>query len=211
MRKKIIFLPFLLGLTACSFLQMHHSRNAHMTTYDTPLDLEKEKRTIEFQEVSKELGLSNTANLSEFQMLSIQNRVRLKRLEKQLRTSVEKRQYFQYKPLLKSDAQRIHFLSLGTLNERENYALSKGIDPLSDQITAKDRAAINESDLYIGMSKLGVRSSWGEPKQIEIAGAPIYGNERWAYEDYVPSPDGYVLEKKIIYFEGSRVVGWEKR
>jgi hypothetical protein len=190
---------------------MHSSRGALGGNYEVPIDLKSERKQVEFHDVSSELGLYDTSNLTEYQVKAIQNRVTLKKLERQLSTSIERQQYYQYKPFFRSDPQRIHFLTLSSYEQRERYARSKGINPTNDQLTERDVAAIEESDLYIGMSKAGVQKSWGDPDRREIAGSAIYGNERWMYSDYVASPDGYVLEKKLIYFEGGRVVGWQKR
>ena len=61
------------------------------------------------------------------------------------------------------------------------------------------------------MSKRAVQESWGEPERIEVAGNPTYGNERWKYSTYVSSTEGFNEEERMIYFEGGRVVGWNKR
>lgn len=63
--------------------------------------------------------------------------------------------------------------------------------------------------LRLGMGKNRVASTLGHPQQVEVAGNPKYGNERWTYEINVPTLDGYYKERKIIYFEGGSVVGWE--
>lgn len=54
-----------------------------------------------------------------------------------------------------------------------------------------------------------VKKSWGEPVNIEVSGNPIYRNERWQYNKQVATPQGYKQEKRYVYFEGGRVVGWE--
>ncbi len=61
------------------------------------------------------------------------------------------------------------------------------------------------------MPKQKVSLHLGSPNQIEVAGNPKYGNERWVYERSVPTIDGYYKETKVIYFEGGSVVGWEKQ
>ncbi len=55
-----------------------------------------------------------------------------------------------------------------------------------------------------------VRRSWGSPDNVDVAGNPLYGNERWRFKRYSPSPEGYRLQSKLVYFEGGKVVGWEQ-
>ena len=69
--------------------------------------------------------------------------------------------------------------------------------------------ASSQEDLHLGMLKNSVQSFLGRPDQIEVAGNPIYGNERWTYVRSVPTMDGYYTEKRVIYFERGNVVGWE--
>ncbi len=209
--KITLFISIGLGLSACSLVKTHSDRYHFGETGEVPLNLKGEKSAQEFQDVQRELDLHKASQLSEFQIASIQNRVDLRKHERNLRTSTERQQYFQYKPFFRNDRQRIHFLSLPDVAAREAYSNSKGFSNSVDFITPLDQEAAESNDLYIGMSKSGVRHSWGSPDQVEVAGSPLYGNERWLYSDYVPSPDGFVKEKKVIYFEGSRVVGWEKK
>lgn len=69
----------------------------------------------------------------------------------------------------------------------------------------------NRLNLKIGMARHNVKMNLGHPTQVEVAGNPKYGNERWTYEKSVPTLDGYYTERKIIYFEGGTVVGWESQ
>ena len=63
--------------------------------------------------------------------------------------------------------------------------------------------------LRLGMARQNVKMSLGSPTQVEVAGNPKYGNERWTYERAVPTLNGYYKERKLILFEGGSVVGWE--
>lgn len=69
--------------------------------------------------------------------------------------------------------------------------------------------ASSENNLQLGMLKNNVQSFLGRPDQVEVAGNPIHGNERWTYIRSVPTLDGYYTEKRVIYFERGNVVGWE--
>ncbi len=65
------------------------------------------------------------------------------------------------------------------------------------------------NQVSLGMPKRYVQMSMGAPAQVEFAGNPDYGNERWTYEIELPTPNGYVTERRFIYFENHQVVGWE--
>lgn len=90
------------------------------------------------------------------------------------------------------------------------------LDSLEMLLNDEDSLALIEKDeneirsgLHIGMLKNSVESYWGRPDQIEVAGRPGQGVERWTYERQVPTMAGSYKEKKVIYFEAGSVVGWE--
>ena len=66
-----------------------------------------------------------------------------------------------------------------------------------------------KEDIYLGMEAAGVRSLWGQPETIELAGTGGY--QKWVYVKEIPTSVGYVRQRRIVYFEQSRVVGWETR
>ena len=66
-----------------------------------------------------------------------------------------------------------------------------------------------KASVRIGMGKKNVQSKFGSPDEVEIAGNPKYGNERWTYERNVRTSRGSYEERKVIYFENGTVVGWE--
>src|SRR5438132_1302698 len=59
-----------------------------------------------------ELGISPSHKLSDDERDALQKRMRLKRLERSLLSEKEREQYFNFKPYLESDDERISFLSL---------------------------------------------------------------------------------------------------
>lgn len=65
------------------------------------------------------------------------------------------------------------------------------------------------NQVSLGMPKRYVQMYMGAPTQVEVAGNPNYGNEKWTYEIAIPTPNGYVTERRFIYFENHEVVGWE--
>ena len=72
-----------------------------------------------------------------------------------------------------------------------------------------EKKALESRDIYLGMTAQAVRASWGEPHQVEWAGDPDQGYQRWTYHFYFPSPGGYVKESRLLYLEKSKIVGWE--
>jgi hypothetical protein len=70
------------------------------------------------------------------------------------------------------------------------------------------RQAIMNQDILLGMSTKDVQSAWGTPRDIETAGFPGSGNERWVY--YNGNSTNYGVDRpRIVYFEQGHVVGWE--
>ena len=135
----------------------------------------------------------------------------LKRAEKNLEGRREREQYFKNKPYLKNDHERLALLSLGSFEERARWLDAHGISANGTPHSPEMQALIDINDITLGMTKQAVRDSWGEPELVEVAGNPLYGNERWAYSEQLPSTEGFQTEKRIVYFEGGRVSGWNKR
>lgn len=67
---------------------------------------------------------------------------------------------------------------------------------------------IQEKDIAIGMDRESVRESWGDPREVHVAGNPSRQNERWTYVEFLPSPDGYQAKYRTLYFERGELVGW---
>lgn len=201
----------LLGLSACSMIQTHPDRIRRSAWSDeVSLNPFEDRKQNLRKEALQELGLLGMT-LTEDQQEVVKRRMYLKQLERSLKTNSERSQYYFYRPLLLGDSQKIAFLRQPTLEKRERWAQRRRIDPNKKSFSPQEKQAIDTNDIILGMSKKAVEESWGEPQSIEIAGSPLFGNERWYYSDYISSPDGYLLEKKLIYFEGGRVVGWEKQ
>jgi hypothetical protein len=71
-------------------------------------------------------------------------------------------------------------------------------------------AALQERDVTLGMRPDDVVTAWGQPGEVETAGDPYQGNQRWFY--YTGLSSRWSLSSaRIIYFEQGRVVGWETR
>lgn len=169
-----------------------------------------DRRTRESLKSQQELGFTDDEMSSDERGL-VADRTALRNMEKQLEGKRETEQYYKNKPYMRSDRERMAFLSISGFEQRQAWLERKGINGAQTPPTAPIQALIEVNDITIGMTKQAVRDSWGEPELVEVAGNPVYGNERWAYSEQVPSSEGYQTEHRLVYFESGRVVGWEKK
>ncbi len=207
----LILLP-LLGLTACALLD-RDPRSGYLDSGAIPgesaRDLYVQRQKQNEMEAREELGLTSRT-LSEDQASMVLNRMKLKRLEAGLKSESDKKQYFTVRSALGSDAERIRFLSLPGYESRARFVKARGLESPSEVVTPAHALLIETNDITLGMSQKAVTESWGDPDVVEIAGNPIYGYERWRYNRYVSGNEGYEKEQRVVYFEGGRVVGWER-
>lgn len=196
----------LIGSAGCVNLQ--RSVQSGYSDYDSGSYFGPSRRALEVRAAREELTQEGLSDDEEAVVL----RLALMKAEQRLEGRREREQYFVNKPYMRSDRERLEFLSLNTYEERENWLNEKGIGPDSENYTPMVKALIEMNDIAIGFTKKAVRDSWGEPELIEVAGNPIYGNERWYYSDYTSTAEeGYRSLKRIVYFESGVVVGWESR
>lgn len=210
MRILVIVLCF--GLSACALFQ-RNSRSGYQS-YDeqmtvTATDIYEQKRINIEQEAREELGFLGRP-LSDEERQSLEDRIRLKRKEANLATKRERKQYFQIRSSLRSDRERIGFLTLPTYEARERWAQQRGLYNQEETYSDEVANVIESNDIALGMSQKAVMESWGDPDMVEVAGDPVYGYERWKYNRYVSGNEGYQKELRVVYFEGGRVVGWER-
>lgn len=83
-------------------------------------------------------------------------------------------------------------------------------DPRSAHYTFDFRRseALRIRELILGMDMRDVRTAWGEPGEVQIAGNPAMGNQRWIYYTS-PSLRWGLRQARVVYFEGGKVAGWE--
>lgn len=163
---------------------------------------------LEMQKYAYELGLNPKVELKEEEKKLILDRKKLRQLERALDSQKERMQYSKVLPWLKNDQEKIEVLSIPSvegrqvwINKNKIWSRAKDLKNFDDVVEAQDIA--------LGMPSDYVKKSWGEPDNIESSGNPIYKNERWQYNRQVSTPLGYKQEKRLVYFEGGRVVGWE--
>jgi hypothetical protein len=162
----------------------------------------------ELQKYAYELGIDPKKDLTQEQKVLIDQRKKLRLYERSLDSQKERLQYSKVVPWLKSDEEKLEFLSIPSIEGRQAWTNKNKIWSRTKNL--KDFAEIMDAqDIAVGMPSDYVKKSWGEPDHIEASGNPIYKNERWKYLKQVSTPQGYRQEKRFVYFEGGRVVGWE--
>ncbi len=170
----------------------------------TPVQLTKE----ELEKYAYEIGLDPKKELTEEEKKQIENRKRVRTLERSLDSQKERLQYSKVLPWFKNDDEKLDYLTIPSIEGRQAWINRNKIWTRAKNL--KGFVDVMESqDIAVGMPADYVRKSWGEPTNIEASGNPIYKNERWKYLKQVSTPQGYRQEKRYIYFEGGRVVGWE--
>jgi hypothetical protein len=162
----------------------------------------------ELEKYAYEIGLDPRKELSEEQKAQVEKRKKLRYLERSLDSQKERLQYSKVLPWLKSDDEKLDYLSIPSIEGRQSWINQNKI--WSRVKDLKGFAEVMESqDIAIGMPSDYVKKAWGDPDNIEASGNPIYKNERWKYLKQVSTPQGYRQERRLVYFEGGRVVGWE--
>jgi hypothetical protein len=201
--------------SACSLLQNQPDRSAgnhalHPRFERGDDSLESERDNALRENAAGELGFDNSRELTPGQRRAITERAALTQAEKTLETKREREQYYRYKPLLSDDRERLEFIRIGSYEGRARWLQAHGVPDRANSRSSEELTLIEANDIGVGMTKQAVRDSWGDPEMVEVAGNPMYGNERWKYSKYLSSSEGYQGETRLIYFEGGRVVGWEK-
>lgn len=174
------------------------------TTRKVELNLDQQ----DVQKMAYELGLDPKKPLTDNEKAMIADRQRLRELERGLNSTNERLQYSKVLPWLKGDQEKIALLSIPTTEGRQVWINKNKIWSRAKSLTEFDEV-VESQDIALGMPTEYVKKSWGEPDHVETSGNPIYRNERWQYNRQVATPQGYKLEKRLVYFEGGRVVGWE--
>ncbi len=134
-------------------------------------------------------------------------------MKEKLLTVEQYAEYAELKPDLETTSEKIYFLSL-SVDDRDDYLSSRQIGKYARRVTTKNvrrgyrapasspvRNSFRSSrDIHQGMEKDDVRSTWGRPTRVDVAGHPGNQNERWTFYE-----NGKV---KQVFFEGGVVQGW---
>lgn len=162
------------------------------------------------QKILNEMGLSPEALQDPELKKKYDMQVLIKGKEKYLTDERERKQYYNALPWFKNEDERIEFLYQPGYEARLTWMRKHKFGKRATEVEEDIAEMIDKKDITLGMSQDWVKKSWGAPDLVEVAGNPIYKNERWKYKKYVSSVEGYKLQKRIVYFEGGKVVGWEQ-
>lgn len=201
----------LIGLSACATFD-RDSRSGYSRgggdSMESVREFYQDRENKEESEARDELGYSGRA-LNEQERARLDQRLRLRRMESQLESKRDRKQYYSVRGTLRSDNERMYFLSLPNYETKQRWLQNRGYLKEEGAYPENIAKTIEAQDIAIGMSQKAVRESWGDPDLIENAGDPMYGYERWNYHRFTPGSDGYQKENRVVYFESGRVVGWE--
>lgn len=162
----------------------------------------------DLEKYAYELGFDPRKGLSENERKDSLTRRKLRQLERGLDSQKERLNYSKVLHLFANDQEKIDYLSIPSIEGRLSWVNRNKL--WNRDKTNPDFIALAETqDITLGMSQELVRKSWGEPSQVEHSGNPIYKNERWKYTRELPTMNGYKRERRYVYFESGRVVGWE--
>jgi hypothetical protein len=183
-----------MALTGCSIFEGSLKRSARE---DAPI-----QNSMHQQKSNVGSGFSETSELSE-----IKTQIRI--LEKRLETRKEKEQYSKILPWFSDETEKIDFLKQPNLEAKNRWLLKQKILLRPKSLSAETKSLIDNQDIALGMPSDFVKKSWGEPTAKEVSGNPLNRNERWRYVRSISSSEGFRQEKRYVYFEGGKVVGWE--
>lgn len=207
---KFLFLVPFLAFTACAHLQ--RSTGSGYSGYEDGLPYADSKPRPHYdRETAKtayELG-KDPNSLSAYDLSLIQDRKKVRDLEKTLGSKKEREQYSKVLPWLKNDDEKMAFLSIPSVEGRQQWMNKEKIWSRALAPQQEMKELIETQDIAVGMPQDYVRKSWGDPTSVEVSGNPIYKNERWKYQRQVSTAQGFRQETRLVYFEAGRVVGWE--
>lgn len=135
--------------------------------------------------------------------------IRIKDYERQLKTNREKELYSKLLPWFRDQDEKLDYLSLPSLQEKQEWAANKKIWNRAKNPNDEMKNLMLNQDIAIGMPMDYVLKSWGDPLIKEVSGNPLFKNEKWKYSRSISTQDGFKQEKRTVYFEGGKVVGWE--
>lgn len=191
----LVILGFVISNAACSVLGRSDS-SGYAGNRHSPQIIRKTSRAA-----SQETNELRKPRLSQ--------KTRLKQLENSLSSRKETEQYSKALPWFQDEDERIDFLRLPDFEARQKWLSEKNFSQRSGRIQSTMKDLVEAQDIAIGMPQNLVRQSWGDPDSIEVSGNPLFKNERWNYNRYVSTQEGYRPERKVVYFEGGKVVAWE--
>lgn len=184
MGRLLLFIISILAVSGCAFIS---------------------KRLASREEKEYAVTSDKTPVSSDEQLIQI----RIRNHERQLKSQREKELYSKLLPWFRNEDEKLDYLSLPTLREKQEWAHDKKVWNRAKNPSNEFQNLMQNQDIAIGMPMDYVQKSWGDPFSRENSGNPLYKNEKWIYMRSFSTQDGYKNEKRTVYFEGGKVVGWE--
>ncbi len=172
------------------------------------LKVETKLSDLELAKYAYEVGIDPSKELTAEDLAAIEKRKKVRFLERTLDSQKERLNYSKILPWLQNDDEKISYLLIPSIEGRQSWINRNKIWKRAQSLRDFNDL-VDNLDIAAGMPSDYVKKSWGDPEWIEHSGNPIYKNERWKYFKQVSTPNGYRQEKRYVYFEGGRVVGWE--
>ena len=135
--------------------------------------------------------------------------VQLKHQENRIKGRHELEQYSRALPYFDSTQEQLSFLNLPDFKARAQWLKEKSFWMRIPQTEAKYLSVIQAQDIAVGMPDELVKKSWGEPQEYLVSGQSYFRNARWVYTKSQSTQDGLVRQKRVVYIESGRVVGWD--
>ncbi len=184
MKRLLLISILVLGNTGCSFISKR---------------LESREKNETLDSHQKSIGNSDE------QLIQI----RIRDLERQLNTQRDKELYSKLLPWFSSEEEKLEYLLLDSLQEKQEWAQNEKVWTRAKKPNDEMKILMQNQDIAIGMPLDYVIKSWGEPLSKEVSGNPLFKNQKWRYSRSISTQEGFKQEKRIVYFEGGKVVGWE--
>ncbi len=183
MGRLLLISIFILGSCGCSFIS----------------------KRIEAREQQEHSGSVPKVAQTDEQLTQIQ----IRDFERRLKSQREKELYSKLLPWFRDEDEKLDYLSLNTLKEKQDWSMQKKIWNRAKMPNTEMRNLMQNQDIAIGMPMDYVQKSWGDPAMKEVSGNPLFKNQKWLYSRSISTSDGFKQEKRTVYFESGKVVGWE--
>lgn len=134
---------------------------------------------------------------------------KIRDLEKGLVTRQDKNLYSKLLPWFQDEEEKLSFLRNSDYEDKQKWVIKTKILNRPTEMGTRYKKLTDNQDIAIGMPNELVKKSWGDPMNVEASGNPLFKNEKWRYLRTISTSEGFKQEKRVVYFEGGRVVGWE--
>ncbi len=92
------------------------------------------------------------------------------------------------------------------IQQRRRPASAELATPTYNEVEVQ--RGLQAGELTLGMGIDDVMTVWGQPIEVQTAGDPEAGNQKWVYHNGL-SDQWRTSTRRVVYFEAGRVAGWE--